>query len=215
MTAREEAFLREHYVTRGARWCAEQLGMSLKQISRRQQELGIYRKRRWTPADDATLSMLWGSLSIAVIARRMGRTEKTLYHRSQQLGLGLGVPRGGVYLTELARRSGYESATMRIILRWAGVWIRRALTRPGAQRRGRPGAGRLTYFVDLGDGLEAVDRWLAAEYVEPAAKARGLGGDTLRRWLVEAGHERPKRARARWRVPTEVIDQVIATRGRS
>jgi hypothetical protein len=39
-----------------------------------------------------------------------------------------------------------------------------------------------------------------------AAAAIGVDDETLRRWLIQAGHQPPKGAKRRWRVRTTVID---------
>jgi len=211
--AEQNAFLQDHYSAHGAAWCADRLGLTVRQVYRRQKSLGIYRKRRWTAQDDDTLRFLWGTYSIRLISKRMERSETTVYWRAQKLGLGLGCPRGCVYLTQLARECGFDPATLRRILAWADVPIKRALTRPGAQPRGRAGAGKITWFVNHADGLEAVEQWLASEYVATAADARGLGNCTLRRWLVQDGRATPPATKREWwRVPTELIDEVVAAK---
>ncbi|HRE87495.1 MAG TPA: hypothetical protein PK095_00020 [Myxococcota bacterium] len=208
----QDAFLRENYAAKGAPWCAAQLGLTVRQVYRRQEALGLYRKRRWTECDDDQLRFLWGTYTIEAISKKLGRTQTTIYWRAQQLGLGLGCPRGCVYLTELGREAGFDAATLRRILAWADVPIKRALTRPGAQACGHRGVGKLTFFVDHAEGLEAVERWLAAEYVNAAAKARGLSNCTLRRWLVEDGRAAKPLKKKAWRVPTKLIDEVVARR---
>lgn len=210
--AEQDSFLRENYAAKGAPWCAAQLGLTVRQVYRRQKALGIYRKRRWTEQDDDRLRFLWGTHTIEAIAKQLARTQPTIYWRAQQLGLGLGCPRGCVYLTELGREAGFDTGTLRRILDWASVPIKRALTRPGAQSRGTRGLGTLTFFVDHADGLEAVQQWLAAEYVNAAANARGLSNCTLRRWLVEDGRVDKPPTKKAWRVPTVIIDEVVARR---
>lgn len=213
--AEQDTFLRENYAAKGAPWCAAKLGLTVRQVYRRQKALGIYCKRRWTEQDDAQLRFLWGIHSIEVISKKLGRTQPTVYWRAQLLGLGLGCPRGCVYINELSRQSGFAPATLRRILAWADVPIKRALTRPGVQPRGASRIGALTYFVDHAEGLEAVERWLAAEYVTTAARDRGLGNCTLRRWLLEDGRAVPPASKkAWWRVATELIDEVVAARRR-
>lgn len=212
--AEQDTFLRENYAAKGAPWCAAKLQLTIRQVYRRQKALGLYRKRRWNAHDDDRLRFLWGTHTIEAIAKQLGRTEATVYWRAQRLGLGLGCPRGCVYLTQLGRESGFDPATLRRVLEWANVPVKRALTRPGAQSRGTPGLGRQTFFVNHAEGIEAVERWLAAEYVGSAAKVRGMSDCTLRRWLVDDGRASPPPARKAWRVPTELIDEVVSARRR-
>lgn len=211
--AESETFMREHYRERGARFCAEALGLSVRQIQRRAQSFGLRRKSSWTPADDRTLRLLWSELPLAEIAERMGRTMASLYQRAKVLQLPLGCPQGWEYLTHAAHRCGYEVAQMRRLLRWASVRLMRAQSRPGVKPRGAglrdPRAK--TWIVEPDRVDEAVARWLQCETVNAAAARLGVSAHTLERLLAgdpEAG-QRPRK-HVTWRVPSAVAEARVA-----
>lgn len=206
----EAAFLRDHYAVRGARWCAEQLGMSLRQIQRRTTALGLRRIQIWTPQNDDMLRFQWGTKTTHEIAKRLGRTPCAVYDQAGKLGLGRGCPRGYVYLSHLAREAGYSSKTTRTILAWAGVAVGHGPKNPKKPRDGRK---HQTWVVDHVLGLEAVDRWLEAESVNQAAKRIGVHSETLSRWLAQDGRAgSPPGNHKRWKVSAAVIDAVVAAR---
>lgn len=161
-------------------------------------------KRRWTPVDDKRMQLLWGTVSLKQLAQVLGRTVQTTYWRARVLGLPCGVPDGCEYLHSAAKRTGYTTGQLRRILGAERVRIARTISRP-------PSRARSYHYVDPIDVDDAVARWLSKEDVEPAARERGLCGDTLRKLLVADGQVPPKRRRrARWRVSTDVIDRVVA-----
>ena len=204
----EADFLRKHYAERGQPWCAEQLGLTPRQVQRRTRALGLRRRELWTPKDRDMLIFQWGPKGIKEIAGHIGRTPRAAYDRAGKLGLGRGCPRGYVYLSHLARETGYSRCTMRMILAWAGVGVSRGPKNP--QREGRK---HLTWIVDHGLGLEAVDRWLEAESVNHAAKRFCMHSETLKRWLVQDGRAgSPPAHQMRWMVPTSLVDAVVAAR---
>ncbi len=206
----EAAFLREHYANRGRAWCAEQLGLSSRQIQRRTTALGLRRREIWTSQNDDMLRFQWGTKTTKEIAERLGRTPGAVYDQAGKLGLGRGCPRGYVYLSRLAREAGYSSATMRHILSWAGVAVGHG---PKAPKKRRSGRAHRTWVVDHVLGLEAVDRWLKAESVNQAALRIGVHSETLWRWLVQDGRAgSPPGNHKRWKVSAAVIDAVVAAR---
>lgn len=162
--------------------------------------------KHWTAAEDRRLSLLWGSLSLRETAATLGRTEVTVYHRAQGLGLPLGCPRGMEWLTDAAKRAGYDTGQLRKILAAVGHRVHRSLSRP---RLGKP--TRHFHYVDPIDVDDAVAAWVKLEPVVRAAERHGLSDDTLRRLLLDAGEKPPRRHRARWMVSSEVVARVVAT----
>ena len=160
--------------------------------------------KRWTDAEEKRLRLDWGELSLETISRSLGRSQLTVYWRARQIGLPCGVSQGLEYLTAAARRTGFTTGELRALLTKAHIKLRPAMARP------RPNASRVYHVVCPDDVDRAVALWGDTELVYPAGVARGLGGDTLRRWLIAAGHKPPQGKKARWRVKTSVIDQVVA-----
>lgn len=207
-----DAILREHYVAKGAAFCANAIGRSLTSIRKRAAKLRILRVRAWTHADDASLRVLWGSLPIGALGRQLGRSAASVYWRAQHLGLELGCPQGFEYLSAAAARTGYTTGQLRRILRWAGVRIEPSFSRPGSHARGR----RRLHVVEPADVDEAVGRWHATEPLESAALRHGYTGSVLRRLLEQAaaagdGRVPPMpRKRVHWRIPSTLVDELFA-----
>lgn len=181
-------------------------------IFHRAARMGLRRRRRWTKAADTELRDLWSfGTPLTTIARRLGRTKATTYWRAQKLGLPLGVPGDFEHLTTAGRRAGYDPGQMRRILAWAGVPVRRSISRPGKSRTGRRFHVVETVLCD-----EALARWHATEPVETAARRVGLTGDCLRRLLRRAGLIPPKQSRRlHIRVTDEQVQAALAAhRGR-
>lgn len=210
-SAAEIAFLREHYVKLGAHRSAEKLGRSLASVMHKAGRIGLSTHRRWTADDDQELAALWGTMQLGHIAKAIGRTKATTYWRARKLGLKCGATRGLEYLTAAAERTGYCTTQLRAILKCAGVKPLATASRPTKARRHY-------HMVDPFDVDEAVSRWLKTEPIESAARRHGIAGETLHRWLLEAGvpvrpvlaasgREKPHR-----RVESSVIDRVVATR---
>jgi hypothetical protein len=212
--ADEDAVLRASYEKRGARYCMAELGRTFASVTKRARRLGLSSHRRWTQADDDELRDWWGHYSVKRLASLLKRTPATVYWRARELDLECGAPEGFVYLSDAAKTAGYATATLRRILSWHGDPLRISSSRP----RGKTNGGRHYHIVDPDVVHEAVTDWLAAEDVSPAAKERGLIGETLKRWLNDArgaGFKvppEPSIVKGRWRVPTKTIDAVIAWR---
>lgn len=204
-------FLREHYPTQGAAWCAERLGLTWRQVIRRAKALKLRQNQPWTEADDNRLRYVWGAQSVEAIAKLLGRTPKATYQRAKVLGLGLGCPHGYVYLGHLADEVGFSRETTRAILRWAGVKLRQGPKNPSSTVRGKgPGPRYVTWIVDRSAGVEAVERFLEHETLNAAAERCGLSAETLARWLVEDGRSGTKpKGKRRWYVSREVVDEVV------
>lgn len=208
-TAAEDEILRAHYMAAGPERAAALVGRTVCAVLHRAPILGLWRRRRWTTEDDRRLKVLWGERPLAAIAKALDRTEVTTYWRAQKLGLALGMQPGHETLTEAAERTGFAADTLRGILFWAGVRRAPTMSRPDQD------VLNTRKMLDPLDVDDAVAKWLACEVVNDAAKRRGMLGDTLAQWLLDSRNPDvpPKPSgKRRWRVPTEVIDQVIAER---
>lgn len=212
-TPEEDSVIRSSYGRRRAADIARTLGRSFAATTKRARRLGLQTHKRWTKADIEFLNDYWGHKTLAQLSKEMGRTKAAIYQRANESGLDLGVPDGYEYLTDAAERTGFAPGQLRDILKAAGATLRITTSRPTR-------AKRHYHMVDTVDVDEAVEKWLACEETHPAAEARGICGDTLRRWLrdaIAAGFEvppEPTLAKARWRVPSKTIDAVIAWRGK-
>lgn len=209
-TSREDATLRTTYAAGGIKAAERALpSRSKAALFHRAQRLGLKRRLRWTPDDDARLTKLWGTMTLRKIAKTISRTEITTYWRAQKIGLQLGCQQGHEYLLHAAKRTGYCSKQLREILKAGGVKLHRSMARPN------DGATRF-HTIDPIDVDDAVAKWLASEVVTAAARARGIVGETLHHWLLAARvrgvavPDQPAQAKCRWRVPTAVIDEVVA-----
>lgn len=211
----EDAILRQHYVPAGAVETARLVGRTVSATCHRAKRLGLCRVRRWTAAEDNYLRNSWGHEQVTRIARKLNRKATAIYWRAGQLGLARGCPDGFEYLTEAAARTGYSTQQLRMILRWAridgAVGIHRSLSRP-------TGARRSYHFVEPFDLDQAIAKWNETETVHAAARARGLVSETLADWLREARAAgvpipaKPEQPKAHWRIPSVLIDQVLAAR---
>lgn len=171
-------------------------------LARRQSEARFY--KRWSQDDLRQLRRLWGESDVAEIARALGRPPLSVYWKGRTIGLPAGLPQGTESLDAAAKRTGFATKQLRAILRRAHVRIRPWMSRPGKPR---------TFGAVDPDAVDqAVEAFLELEVVNQAAVARGLLGATLGLWLRDAGHAPPPKKRARWRLPSAVIDRVIAAR---
>ncbi len=112
-----------------------------------------------------------------------------------------------MYLTELSRRSGFDIATVRKILKWAGVTHKRVFT-PSTRAVKN---GRTYWVVEEEKGVTAIEEWMKEESVTTAAISRGIHPRTLLGWLAEDGYRRSV-PNKRWRLPSATIDAVISKR---
>jgi len=209
-TAEEDDAIRGGFAHGRGRALAAQLDRTVSSIHHRAQRLGIIANRRWTPAEDTELRNLWYEVSVGEIARRMKRTRAAVVQRAREyLALPLGAPDGFEYVSNAAVRTGFALATLQYILRWAGV-------KPRPSMSYDRGAKRHFHIVDPVDVDDAIERWLATESLEAAARRVGWSAETLARRLLASGLDvppRPKRKR-HWRIPTAVIDEVVARRAK-
>jgi len=210
-TATEIAFLRDHYLVDGATRIARDLDRTFSSVANRARRLGLLRKRRWTRGDDLKLELLWDTTTLRGLSKKLGRTQATIYARAQKLGLGLGCPNGFEYLTAAAERTGFDTGQLRVVLRAAGVKVRVAMARPGPRQ-----SKRKYHYVPPEAVDEAVALWNRSETIESAARRHGVCGDSIRRWLDEARAAgasipaEPTQRKARWRLPSDLIDRVVA-----
>lgn len=210
-TRAEDALLREHYPKGGIAAASAAIPWrTATAIFRRARKLRLYRRRRWTPADDRVLRRMWETDRLSAIARTLDRTEQAVFQRAWELGMSRGIPRGHEYLNTAARRTGFAREQLAKILRWAGVAMHLTESHPSMKRSSH------YRYVDTYDVDEAIARWMRTENVTAAARSRRLCEDTLRRWLLEAGHTPPKLRRGQqkphWRLDGDVIDRVVAAR---
>lgn len=208
-TPAEDAVLRVRYEREGAAAMAQALGRTLGSVHHRTRALGLYTHRRWTAKDDAQLEMLWGETSLAWLARKIGRTVFATYKRAQDIGLPLGLPDGDEYITTAISRTGYHGGPLRRILKWAGVDIRLAMSRPC-------GARRHFHIVDADEVNDAIARWLKTETLQGAARRHGIDRNTLAGWLEASGLPLPPKpdGKRHWRIPSDTIDAAVAARAR-
>jgi hypothetical protein len=209
-TAEDDEAIRGGFAHGRGRALAERLGRTISAIHHRAQRLGIVADRRWTPADDAELRMLWFEVGVAEIAKRMKRTRAAVVQRAREyLGLPLGAPPGLEYVSHAAVRTGFALATLQMILRWAGV-------KPRPSMSYDRGAKRHFHIVDSVDVDDAIERWLATESLEAAARRIGWSAETLARRLLASGLDVPPRPtrKRHWRIPTVFVDQVVAERAK-
>lgn len=122
----------------------------------------------WTPAEVEKIRSLWGAMRLSALCRQMGRSPQACWQKAHQLRLGLGCPEGYEYCAAAARRTGYDWAKLREILRWAGVRLHLRLS----YRAGRRGVPRHRY-VDPTRVDEAVQRWLKEGPLLHARRKRG------------------------------------------
>ena len=184
------------------------LGRSTESIYHRAARIGAESpRRRWTQADDAALTMLWYEVGVAAIAKRLKRTPIAIYWRAEKIGLQRGCPDGFEYVSTAAARTGFCLGTLWMILKWAEVASRPAMARV-------LGAKRHFHIVDACDVDDAVDRWLATETIEGAARRTGWSAERLIYALTTADVEVPARPgnRKHWRIPTATIDTLVAAR---
>lgn len=162
--------------------------------------------RPWTRAEDELLRFEWGSARLGDIARKLGRTKRAVYWRAAEVLKLSSVPAGFETLNAAAIRTGFERRSLRRILEAHGADI---IVLSGAGIKAKRGTKQcIVSRVEVDD---AVADWCASETPESAAKRCGVSATTLRQWLRDAGHESPFPG-AIWRVPTRVIDEVVAQR---
>lgn len=203
-TPEEKEVVRSSYLTVGASALARQLGRSVAAINHCAQRQGLVRHRRWTEEENEKLRMLWGERSIAELSRIFKRPESGIYFRAWKIGIRTGPPQGKEYIETAMRRTGFTRASLRRILRWAGVKVYRP-------SRKTEGAAYHFGYVDPFDVDDAVTRWCGTETLNEAAKRHGICPDTLARRLSEAGKLPKRHGKGKHlRVDSKEVDDVMA-----
>jgi hypothetical protein len=204
-TESEDGVLRAKYLTDGPKAVAQEVGRSVYSVYRRACTFKIARVKKWTEKEDDKLRINWNSLTIKQLSDSMGRTECALYERAVDLKLTNCAPQGSERLSEAIVRTGYDVGQIRRMLAASGYGMR-----PVTSRRRKEGSNR-KWLVDSFDLDTAIEAWEQSETVNAGALRRGFGEKQLRTWLVEAGHVAPG-PRQVWRVPTVVIDELVAAK---
>lgn len=205
-TPAEDAILRANYQKLGAQQTAVLLNRSLCSTHHRAQRLKVFTHARWTASDDKRLTMLWGDIGLAAIAKTLNRTQDACYFRANKIGLVRGLQPGMEYVRNAAHRVGFAPQTLEAIFKWYGIKPQRTMSRP------TEGASYRWHSVDPEDVDEAVAAWMAAETIHDAATRRGISDQTLIRLLLASGFKLPARQKGRhpWRIPTEIVDRAVA-----
>lgn len=160
--------------------------------------------RRWTKTEDRRLLMLWGELPLAKIAEALDRAIHGVYWRAGAIGLRRGIPQGKESVSAAAKRTGFCAETLKRMLLGASVPI----------HRGMSINARRFDVVDPAEVDRVVDEWNETEIVSHAARRLGVHRGTLVAWLEESKIEMPRHPGAKriWRLPTKIIDAVVAKR---
>jgi len=90
--------LRREYLKRGARACAELMGLTVGQVGSRAQALGVKSHTRapnWTPDEDDVLRLRYPTEGIEGCLPLLGRKRKAIEYRALRLGLGRRTNVGG------------------------------------------------------------------------------------------------------------------------
>lgn len=203
-STQEDEVVRARFKTAPISSLAEQLGRSERSIRLRASKIGALKVPPWTKADERRLQMLWGEKSLRQIAYALGRSQGACYGRMFRL-TGTVVPAGSGRLWAEAERTGFHHSLLRRILAWAGVEPIPVTT---LRRRDRKYDG-IQY--DQADVDEAIEKWMACEVINRAAKRHGLRWHVLVKILEESGVDLPPRPRGKstWRVPSTLIDHVV------
>lgn len=140
------------------------------------------------------------------IARALGRSSSSVADKAYGLGLRSGIQQGYESIPTAAARLGYEIATLKRVLKWSNVPIVEPPGRTSGPTRKR------NFCVEIEAATLAAQRWVASETVTAAARARGISGGALKRWLRQAGHRNTRVAGQVWRLPSALIDRVVRER---
>lgn len=76
--------------------------------------------RHWTPAEKKMLALLWGTMSVVPLSKKLGRSVDSIVNRARQMGLG-SPSRGTKPLNQLCRESGYHPKQIRYALKNLGM----------------------------------------------------------------------------------------------
>ena len=211
-TPAEVSILSAYYPSGGPRTCMPLLpGRSHPSIVQAARRRGLHnRPKDWTKEEIESLQHSWHVVNVNELAKRFNRTISGIYHKARQLGLPLGIPVNMESMTASAKRTGFDSPTLRNIMAYSKVVPMVIPTLRDSRAKGKFKHQCVDKFeIDC-----AVEAWLNTEIVTSAAKARGLTDRILRLRLIwENIPGMPKKRKRYWRVPTEVIDRVVAKYG--
>lgn len=170
--------------------------------------------KAWKPQEDRKLMLLWGEYPMEKLAEVFRRTPKAIQLRASTLKLPIGCPSGWEYLSHAAKRTGFATITLRLILKKAEVHLRREYTLRSGKRRPRPKRDSRRWIVEPDLVDDAVALYCAEETPESAAKRRGTSRETLMLILAAAGIYPPPKGKKRkaWRLPSADIDRAIELR---
>lgn len=94
-TAGEKAYLEQHWQDRTDKELARHFHCHPSQVATQRHRMKLCRSRTqpterkaWTPEEDGYLSEAWGSVSVAGLTKKLGRTESAVLNRARRLGLG-------------------------------------------------------------------------------------------------------------------------------
>jgi hypothetical protein len=174
--------LLDAYKRSGIRGAADAVGATYGSASGRLHALGIRNEKRrlWTMQEDTSLRLWWGYYSLEIIAKRLKRGVHAVYKRAvATLKLRGGAPAGFETLTHAAERTGFETSSLRHLLRVEGV---RAVTTMSPRR-----GSYARHMVEVADVDDAVERYMRRETMAQAAERVGLSVDSLRLRLRTLG----------------------------
>lgn len=80
--------------------------------------------RVWTDEEKRWLHWWWGGMSLAKIAKKLGRTPSSVRYQARRLGLGP-AKRGTYSLVQVARMTGYDKGRIITVARRAGIHLPR------------------------------------------------------------------------------------------
>lgn len=160
---------------------------------------------RWTAAEDHRLTIMWGVDSVEDISKAIGRTPTAIYMRSKVLGLQWACPQGFESITHAAKRSGFSLRRLRALIHAMGYGasIRESFSLP----RG----SRYRHQIIETDAVDAaVAKRMTLETIESAANRLNFPATSLRKLVALRLGPKPTRARCAWRVPSDVLEQIVA-----
>jgi hypothetical protein len=215
-TPAEVATLRTAYASGGIEAARAALpGRSTLSLYKKARRLGVRRKRSaWTERDYARLRALWSpETTLEALAEALRSTPKTVYWIARhRLNLPV-VPEGWEYLTHAARRTGYCTSQLAVILRAAGVKLHRVLSRPTAPRGKRAAHHNRFRVVWSADVDEAVADWTQRESALSVHQRLGISDTALRVRLRLAGIKKPTgKQKASWRLTPEDLERALSVR---
>jgi hypothetical protein len=206
-TETEKGVMRASYLKVGMKAMLKRLpGRSRSSILSKAYSMGLKKRRHWTDKEASWLRSNWGVEPMDTLCARLRRSRASVHWKAEKIGLKVGAPEGWETITAAARRSGYAVSSLRNILAWADAKIILAYhaTRQTKCRR---------MIVESFDVDDAVERWLASEYLHSAAKARRMGDRTLLQMMLACGGKMTRMKKAKghgwWRAETREWDRAV------